>query len=703
MRIVYLFVLILFTINNIYGQSAIKISSEKVKINGETYYAHTVQKQETLYSLSKAYNTTIDAIINQNASAASGLKAGTIIYIPVSTAASGSAATSESTTASAISANAATAVSANASTATATPANASATTAAPANASAAETAPVQKATQVANKKQAKEKKQKGTEQKYEKHTVKWYEDITDISERYGVSVEDILKANNLKSSKLKTRQTLLIPIQNAEQQRGEQNNQQNQQSNQQQNQQLNNQQLEQNNQQENQQLNNQQIEQQNQLQNQLQNQQLDQQLGQQQDAEQVPQPTFRYRNKGEAVEIGYILPLNSVDTNNVSSNFMDFYAGSLLAVNDIKNKDFPITINLYDESEYSPLHKLMDAPGFDKNQLLVGPVRANTIKNFTGYAMQKEIPIVSPLDNGAEGCVEGNPYFIQIPANTLSQIENTIDLLDKCRVRDSVSTVLLFTEKECGGDSIYVNNTKRLLEEKGINYTPISYGILDGREIFTTILASVDTLSPYQHIAIVPSNSEAFVSDVVRNLDLCGKSGAKVTVFGFPKWRNFETINVELLHKMRLHISLPYYVDYNNADVKQFLLQYRALYNAEPTPYAFQGYDITKYILTLMEQYGNSFVKAVQPQMGNTQQETQTEQQTLWVQALQQAQELQSPHQVQKTQVGQQTLKHQAMQGAKMLQSNFQLHRSAPENGVINRATRNIRYNPDYTIEVVEY
>ena len=316
MRIVYLFVLILFTINNTYGQSAIKISSEKVKINGETYYAHTVQKQETLYSLSKAYNTTIDAIINQNASAASGLKAGTIIYIPVSTAA------------------------------TATPANASVATATPVNASATETAPVQKATQVAEKKQAKEKKQKGTEQKYEKHTVKWYEDITDISERYGVSVEDILKTNNLKSSKLKTRQTLLIPLQNAEQQRGEQNNQQNQQSNQQenqqsnqqQNQQQNNQQIEQNNQQENQQLNNQQLEQQNQLQNQQQNellnqhqsddQQFNQQFDQQlQHTDQVPQPTFRYRNKGEAVEIGYILPLNSVDTNNVSSNFMDFYAG----------------------------------------------------------------------------------------------------------------------------------------------------------------------------------------------------------------------------------------------------------------------------------------------------------------------------------------------------------------------------------------
>ena len=642
MRIVYLFVLILFTINNIYGQSAIKISSEKVNINGVTYYAHTVQKQETLYSLSKAYNTTIDAIVKQNASAASGLKAGTIIYIPVSTAAS-------------------------------------AATATPANASTAKTAPEQKATQVADKKQAKEKKQKGTEYKYEKHTVKWYEDITDISEKYGVSVEDILKANNLKSSKLKTRQTLIIPIPNHDSAK-----QLHQQSDKQQpqNQQLD-QQLNQLEQQLGEQHSQRHLDQQQlgkQHGQQLGEQQLAQQpIGEQQDACQVPQQTFRYRNKGEAVEIGYILPLNSVDTNSVSSNFMDFYAGSLLAVNNIKSKDFPITINLYDESEYSPLHRLMDAPGFDKNQLLVGPVRANTIKGFTGYAMQKEIPIVSPLDNGAESCTEGNPYFIQIPANTLSQIENTIDLLDKCRVKDSVSTVLLISENNCGSDSVYVNNTKRLLEEKGINYTPISYGILDGREIFTTIIASVDTLSPYQHIAIVPSNSEAFVSDVVRNLDLCGKSGAKVTLFGFPKWRNFETINVELLHKMRLHISLPYYVDYNNSDVKQFLLQYRALYNTEPTPYAFQGYDITKYILTLMEKYGNSFIKVT------TQESPQIEQNL----------ETKTLHQTQR-QIVQQTPE------ARLLQSNFQLHRTEPGNGLKNRATRNIRYNPDYTIEVVD-
>ncbi|MBR4883423.1 MAG: hypothetical protein IKU18_06035, partial [Bacteroidales bacterium] len=226
-------------------------------------------------------------------------------------------------------------------------------------------------------------------------------------------------------------------------------------------------------------------------------------------------------------------------------------------------------------------------------------------------------------------------------------------LLEKYKMQDSVSTVLLVCEKDNISDSLFVNNTKRLLDNKGIAYRTISYGILEGREIYSTMLSCIDTLSAKPNIAIVPSNSEAFVSDVLRNLDLCQKPGAKITVFGFPKWRNFETINIELYHKTRLHISLPYFVDYSSEDVKKFLLQYRALYCTEPTPYAFQGYDITKYILQQMEKYGNSFVHSNE------------------------------------------------LEPASLLQSDFMLKKDSMENGLKNTATRAIRYNPDYTISVI--
>ena len=107
-----------------------------------------------------------------------------------------------------------------------------------------------------------------------------------------------------------------------------------------------------------------------------------------------------------------------------------------------------------------------------------------------------------------------------------------------------------------------------------------------------------------RHVVFVGSNNEAFVNDVVRNLHLCMNLKRDITLIGLSKWRSFETIEAEDFHKMNLHLSLPFYIDYQREQVKSFLFRYRALFNVEPTPYSFQGYDLTIYFVGLLSQYG---------------------------------------------------------------------------------------------------
>ena len=38
-----------------------------------------------------------------------------------------------------------------------------------------------------------------------------------------------------------------------------------------------------------------------------------------------------------------------------------------------------------------------------------------------------------------------------------------------------------------------------------------------------------------------------------------------------------------------------------------FLMRYRALFNTEPSQFAFQGYDIASYFIELVYKYGNSW------------------------------------------------------------------------------------------------
>ena len=138
-----------------YAPVPVTISKEKVKVDGKVYYSHIVLERQTLYSISKAYNVTIDQIYEANpAVKAEGLKKNAIILIPET---------------------------------------------------------VQDSRNIPER-QPKQRQKKTGSDEYIIHTVKWYENLEAISEKYGVPVEAIMEVNGLTGNKLRKRQKLMIPV-----------------------------------------------------------------------------------------------------------------------------------------------------------------------------------------------------------------------------------------------------------------------------------------------------------------------------------------------------------------------------------------------------------------------------------------------------------------------------------------------------------
>ncbi|MBP5589550.1 MAG: LysM peptidoglycan-binding domain-containing protein [Bacteroidales bacterium] len=63
-RIIILFCLFFAVLGSsvIYGQVVVERSNEKTIISGKQYYLHTVKKEETTYSISKANNVSVEDI-----------------------------------------------------------------------------------------------------------------------------------------------------------------------------------------------------------------------------------------------------------------------------------------------------------------------------------------------------------------------------------------------------------------------------------------------------------------------------------------------------------------------------------------------------------------------------------------------------------------------------------------------------------------
>ena len=66
-----------------YVSTPVQISKEKVKIDGKVCYSHVVLERQTLYSISKAYEVSIEDIYKYNPTLQeTGLKKNSIIIIP---------------------------------------------------------------------------------------------------------------------------------------------------------------------------------------------------------------------------------------------------------------------------------------------------------------------------------------------------------------------------------------------------------------------------------------------------------------------------------------------------------------------------------------------------------------------------------------------------------------------------------------------
>ena len=64
------------------AQVPVEVSDEKVVSGGRVYYMHEVQKNQTLYSISRAYRVTIDAITGENTISPNGIQTGQVLRIP---------------------------------------------------------------------------------------------------------------------------------------------------------------------------------------------------------------------------------------------------------------------------------------------------------------------------------------------------------------------------------------------------------------------------------------------------------------------------------------------------------------------------------------------------------------------------------------------------------------------------------------------
>lgn len=386
------------------------------------------------------------------------------------------------------------------------------------------------------------------------HVVKWYEDLQGIAERYGVSPESIMEANGLKDGKLKSRMKLLIPA------------------------------------------------------------------GGQSEVKDIAGPQVEPEEEAETnivegdgslpeeAETGLYIPAQKNELNFAlilplkaaggfaSTNYMDFYSGSLLAAEEAGLKGIRVELSVYDDGTSLPALSAERLDGFDA---VIGPVSRNNMESLLQKA-PRGATLVSPLDPKTGALCESWPMLCQANSDSGEQYADLVDWIASDR-QDGDKVLVIFEKSK----TALRNRLDTLLRNRGIDFNELSYNILEGRNIGDALKARMTNAACNR--ILVASESEAFVNDVVRNLNVAVHDRYDIALYGPSKFKSFETIDIENLHNVRLHLSLSYNIDYGRDEVKSFVMKYRALFGTEPSAFAFQGYDLLKYFTDACSLYGEDW------------------------------------------------------------------------------------------------
>ncbi|MDR3180753.1 MAG: LysM peptidoglycan-binding domain-containing protein [Prevotellaceae bacterium] len=293
----------------------------------------------------------------------------------------------------------------------------------------------------------------------------------------------------------------------------------------------------------------------------------------------------------------------TIERLHASDNFIEFYAGALLAVEDMRQKGFSLFLSIYDVKH---LDSILIRDQLRYADLVIGPVytamqnNTTSLEKFLLYARERQLRVVSPLDPKVESLLPGNPMLFQVPPPLCAQQERLLENISKKTDR----VLLIYEDGE--NETALVNDYKTLLEAKTDSLVIFHYKVEKGLAVRDTLLTMLHP-DKQNHI-VVASNNEALVSDFTSNLSYI-QSILKypITLYGQARWRNFENVDLSFFHHMNLHLSVPFYVDYQYENVRQFVKRYRMQFNREPSQYAFQGHDVFFYFLNALRTYGKEF------------------------------------------------------------------------------------------------
>ncbi|WP_430809364.1 MULTISPECIES: LysM peptidoglycan-binding domain-containing protein [unclassified Carboxylicivirga] len=311
-----------------------------------------------------------------------------------------------------------------------------------------------------------------------------------------------------------------------------------------------------------------------------------------------------------------------------SKVFVEFYQGTLLALETLKKEGVNIDMFVYDTApDTNRVKEILMQPELMHADLIIGPAYSTNLKYVSDFSRRFSIPMVYPLST-TNSELYNNPLLFQANAADTLMLERMAQKM--IEESNGSRMVMIRTESE---ENEFEQRLSKLLRDK-VYWESFKNGEIPD---FVEYKFKQDDLVSLERMfdknkkntVLIPSVEEAQVNRIITTVKgAADKTKADVTLWGLPDWLKYNTVNPEDIHRLNGQMFSYYAVDYKDTLSEGRIEAYRQWFGTEPmaispffetagvhsnmSRYSLWGYDLSYYFLSALRDYGREFTHCLQ-------------------------------------------------------------------------------------------
>lgn len=300
---------------------------------------------------------------------------------------------------------------------------------------------------------------------------------------------------------------------------------------------------------------------------------------------------------------------------------VEFYQGFLMAVERLKREKHSFEINTYDSGfSDNSLDSLIRSGALNDMNLIIGAYYPNHNKQLGRFASERRIPLVIPFSNKQDE-LYNNPmvFFINTLQSTIMQ-----DVTGNFVTTFPNANVIFVEDSIKGNKGRFIRSMTAELDRHDIPHTTISMDeiVLEGEreeEDFIDSFRALAADSLRRNIIIPTSSSKETLNRILPSLVMANAMDTalmnRFNLFGYPEWQVYAQQTREQMYEVDTYFYATFYAHFSLPEAAKFQNDFIRWYNRDLQKifprYGMLGYDIGYHFLLAVSMYGKDMAERI--------------------------------------------------------------------------------------------